>query len=36
MIEPYLKRKKMGVYGPDQNKNALVFIDDLNIIKKEP
>jgi len=34
-LEPFLKRLKKGVYGPDNNCTALVFFDDLNIVKKE-
>lgn len=34
-LEPFLKRRKKGVFGPESNATALVFIDDLNIVKKE-
>lgn len=30
-----LKRRKMGVLGPENNKKALIFIDDFNMPKKE-
>jgi len=34
-LGPKLKRRKMGVLGPENNKKALVLIDDLNMPKKE-
>jgi len=34
-LGPKLKRRKMGVLGPENNKKALVFVDDLNMPKKE-
>jgi len=35
MIDPKLKRRKMGVLGPESNKIANIMIDDLNMPKKE-
>jgi len=34
-LGPKLKRRKMGVIGPENNKKALIFVDDLNMPKKE-
>lgn len=34
-VQPKLKRRRAGVLGPDQNKKGLVFVDDLNMPKKE-
>lgn len=30
-----MKRRKMGVLGPDGNKKGVCLIDDLNMPKKE-
>lgn len=35
VIDPRLKRKKMNVLGLEGNKSGLIFIDDLNMPKKE-
>jgi len=32
---PKLKRRKLSVLGPENNRKAFVFIDDLNMPKKE-
>jgi len=34
-VTPKLKRRKAGVLGPENNKKGLVFVDDLNMPKKE-
>jgi len=30
-----LKRRKLGVLGPENNKKALILVDDFNMPKKE-
>lgn len=32
---PKLKRRKLGVLGPENNKKALIMVDDFNMPKKE-
>ena len=32
---PKLKRRKLGVLGPENYKKALVLVDDLIMLKKE-
>mmetsp|Transcript_45990 Transcript_45990/g.38733 ORF Transcript_45990/g.38733 Transcript_45990/m.38733 type:complete len:107 (-) Transcript_45990:99-419(-) len=32
---PKLKRRKLGVLGPENNKKALILVDDFNMPKKE-
>jgi len=34
-LNPILKRRKLGVFGPENSKKGLINIDDLNMPKKE-